>query len=89
MNWVVINLFSLGAAWFMDIDLGDMDWAKWPATISAGTVFYAIYNFYNSKRANDRVDFDAVGKQLNEIIKLQKEEIALLKNEIKELKSKK
>lgn len=78
----MINFFGLTTAWFMDMNLAELEWTKWPATMGFGTILYLIYNFYNSKRTNDKIDFDAITKQLHVIIQMQKEEIEVMRKEI-------
>lgn len=87
MNWALINLFSLGAAWFMEIDFGNLDWVKWPTTMGFGTIIYLIYNFYNAKKTHVRSDFESASIELKEIISMLKEDNESLRAENKELRS--
>ena len=40
--------------------------------------------FYNSKRTNDKVDFDSITKELKDIINAYKSEVEDLKKEIQQ-----
>ena len=71
----------------MDADLEHLEWIKWPTTMGLGTLLYWIYSFYNSKRVNDKVDFDSITKELKDIINAYKKEIDELKKEVQEKES--
>lgn len=84
LHLIAVNLMSISVAWWMDIDLENLEWVKWPSTMGFGTFLYLIYNFYNSKRSKDKVDFDSVTGQLNQIVSMQRAEIVELKKELQE-----
>lgn len=48
------------------------------------TLLYWLHMFYNSKRTNDKVDFDSITKELKDLINAYKTEVEELKKELQE-----
>lgn len=68
----------------MNLDLENLDWIKWPTSMGFATLLYWLHMFYNSKRTNDKVDFDSVSQEQKEIINAYKSMVDELKKEVQE-----
>jgi len=79
-----LGLFGFAA--IGELQLGDLDWVKFPVVYMIGLAFYYTYNKYNSRRKFDVEELKIAIETNRDLIGNYKEDIKSLKVENKELR---